>query len=169
MKKKVTQEVKTKHLSISIDGVLAMTDEEVEQSYYARDDGTYVTPQEARETAQYYKSKGFEVIPPCDHHDEKGYCLGHPVLHETPQAKAKREIEELLEVSRDNVWQKSKKDGVRMRIGLTSLIVWREQPTNTQFKWMVFNADGEGNLGTGYSPDLGTAKDDALECALLSL
>ncbi|MGC8384966.1 hypothetical protein ACP3P8_23025 [Pseudomonas aeruginosa] len=28
--------------------------------------------------AHHLASQGFELVPPCDHHDERGYCLGHP-------------------------------------------------------------------------------------------
>lgn len=154
------------HLSISIDGVLAMTDEALENRYYVKEDGTPATPAETRATAQYYKVKGFEAIPTCDHHDEKGYCLGHPVLPETPQAKAKREIEDMLAETKDNLWQNWKGKGVRLRSGLVSLIVYREEPTDTGYKWFAFHADGAGVLGKGYSKDLETAKNDALCCAL---
>lgn len=32
---------------------------------------------EAKTHAAIMKAKGFKVLPPCDHHDAEGYCLGH--------------------------------------------------------------------------------------------
>jgi hypothetical protein len=27
-----------------------------------------------------WRELGFEIVPLCDHHDERGYCLGHPMV-----------------------------------------------------------------------------------------
>lgn len=37
-----------------------------------------LTGEEVLTMAHDLASKGFEVIPPCDNTDAKGYCLGHP-------------------------------------------------------------------------------------------
>lgn len=42
----------------------------------------------AHEIRQAFVAKlreGFDVYPPCDHHDEKGHCLGHPMEDETTE------------------------------------------------------------------------------------
>lgn len=38
-----------------------------------------LTGEEVLTIAHDLASKGFEVIPPCDHHDAKGHCLGHAI------------------------------------------------------------------------------------------
>lgn len=37
-----------------------------------------LTGEEVLTIAHDLANKGFEVIPPCDNHDAKGHCLGHP-------------------------------------------------------------------------------------------
>jgi hypothetical protein len=41
------------------------------------DNGHVLTPNECRELAIQKIREGFDVLPVCDHHNEKGYCLGH--------------------------------------------------------------------------------------------
>ncbi|HHN0514954.1 TPA: hypothetical protein ACRNDL_001252 [Pseudomonas aeruginosa] len=33
--------------------------------------------EEVVEMAHHLASQGFELVSPCDHHDSRGYCLGH--------------------------------------------------------------------------------------------
>ncbi|HFT8665967.1 TPA: hypothetical protein ACGSTW_000729 [Pseudomonas aeruginosa] len=33
--------------------------------------------EEVVEMAHHLASQGFELVLPCDHHDSRGYCLGH--------------------------------------------------------------------------------------------
>lgn len=47
--------------------------------------GRELRGEEVLEMARELKAKGFEVVPVCDHHDERGHCLGHPVVEDEQQ------------------------------------------------------------------------------------
>ena len=38
-----------------------------------------LTPTECSEEVARLREKGYEVVPPCDNHDKRGFCLGHPL------------------------------------------------------------------------------------------
>lgn len=41
---------------------------------------------DVRRICREYRAKGYEAFPSCDHHDERGYCLGHDAADEPPCA-----------------------------------------------------------------------------------
>lgn len=41
-------------------------------------DGRRPTVAEFRAACQEARAQGYEVLPPCDHVDERGFCKGHP-------------------------------------------------------------------------------------------
>lgn len=43
------------------------------------DDGNPLSDQELRKLLKEKKAEGYEVLPMCDNHDERGYCQGHTV------------------------------------------------------------------------------------------
>lgn len=51
------------------------------------------TLREVKKAVEEAKSKGYEVIPPCDNVDERGMCMGHEVDEEQEQL-----AEELQEI-----------------------------------------------------------------------
>ena len=66
------------HIVMSIDGALKLSDEMLDGAIID-DNGKSLSASEARKVLNDYKAKGFKVMPACDHHDERGYCLGHEV------------------------------------------------------------------------------------------
>lgn len=42
-----------------------------------RKTGRTLRSEEVKAHAAILKAQGFDVLPPCDHHDERGNCLGH--------------------------------------------------------------------------------------------
>jgi hypothetical protein len=71
-----------RHITMSIDGGILARRRRPRQLDGIFEDsvtGKALTGEELLAMAADLKSKGFEVIPVCDHHDEKGHCLGHLV------------------------------------------------------------------------------------------
>jgi hypothetical protein len=66
------------HLAMSVDGALRNTDREL-KGVFQFDDGTPMTPHQARQSLRIEKMKGRKVIPcsPCDNFDYEKGCLGH--------------------------------------------------------------------------------------------
>lgn len=64
------------HITIDLVGGLRLSRHELKHCLL-RDDGTNYTPDECVEIFKDHLRKGFDVLPACDHHDEKGHCLGH--------------------------------------------------------------------------------------------
>lgn len=72
----------TRHITMSIDGGILSRrrrPRQLDGIFQDTETGRDLTGEELLAMASDLKSKGFEVIPVCDHHDEKGHCLGHPV------------------------------------------------------------------------------------------
>ena len=69
-----------KHIALSVD-VDRNGDAYLRKAYrnaLTKADGTVVkVPGELRKLCAEYRAQGFAVFPPCDNHDERGYCLGH--------------------------------------------------------------------------------------------
>jgi hypothetical protein len=61
-------------------GGLRLRNSDLDQTI--RKDGVLLTACEARTLFVEYLRKGYDVLPVCDHHDEAGHCLGHPVPQE---------------------------------------------------------------------------------------
>lgn len=51
-------------------------------------DGRRPTLAEFRAACDEARVKGYEVLPPCDHVDEKGLCMGHPEPEELKRGKS---------------------------------------------------------------------------------
>jgi hypothetical protein len=69
---------KSYHMTIDLRGGLRLKDKQL-RGVIVDDDGRRLSPDEARDVFVEYLRKGFDVLPVCDHHDDKGKCLGHPV------------------------------------------------------------------------------------------
>ncbi len=65
------------HVAMSINGILREPSESVAGMFQDRETGKSLEYHEVYLMAINLKSQGFEVIPPCDNHDAKGYCNGH--------------------------------------------------------------------------------------------
>jgi len=76
------------HCAMSIDYVLHRCPQEEAGSMFNRN-GVTMTATEVYAHAAICQAQGFEVIPPCDNHDAKGYCCGHEEESE-PAAVAAR-------------------------------------------------------------------------------
>jgi len=68
--------VRTFHMTVDIRGGLKLPNR-ILAGMLVRDDGTRLTAEEAREELLQAFRKGYDVLPTCDNHDEKGHCLGH--------------------------------------------------------------------------------------------
>lgn len=72
----------TRHVTMSIDGGILPrrnTPRALDGIFNNTATGQPLTGEELLALADELKAEGYEVIPVCDHHDEKGNCLGHPV------------------------------------------------------------------------------------------
>lgn len=70
-----------RHITMSIDGGILprrKRPRQLDGIFADRSTGKTLTGEELLEMAIDLKARGFEVIPVCDHHDERGRCLGHP-------------------------------------------------------------------------------------------
>lgn len=65
------------HVAMSCDGILREPPEVAGAMLEDGDTGRTLESHEVYALAVTYKARGFEVIPPCDNHDAKGYCKGH--------------------------------------------------------------------------------------------
>lgn len=66
---------KSFHMTVSLVGGLQLPDRELRGMLVSQ--GRELTPDEARQVMIDALRKGYDVLPMCDHHDEKGHCLGH--------------------------------------------------------------------------------------------
>lgn len=66
--------MKTIHVSVNIDHLLRMDDAKLMETIVSFDP---MTVDQVRSYLQELKGDGYEVVPPCDHHDDRGHCLGH--------------------------------------------------------------------------------------------
>lgn len=46
------------------------------------ENGQTIPPEQVVAHATILKAQGFQVLPACDNHDAKGYCLGHETISE---------------------------------------------------------------------------------------
>lgn len=73
----------TKHITVSINGLEARLNASrpgAKHGFWkvlADENGRMLSWAEVRIEIDKYRKLGYEVIPTCDHHDKKGYCLGH--------------------------------------------------------------------------------------------
>ena len=85
----------TRHITMSIDnGILSRTrtPKRLDGIFRNSDTGKDMTGKELIQYARELKAKGYEVIPVCDRHDDRGHCLGHPVEKEKePQLEADKQ------------------------------------------------------------------------------
>lgn len=65
------------HVAMSISGILREPAESAAGMFKDAESGKTLEAHEVYLMAINLKSQGFEVIPPCDNHDAKGYCNGH--------------------------------------------------------------------------------------------
>jgi hypothetical protein len=72
-------------LSVAIDGLSDRRLSEYLDSFRAAGVDTI---DGVREACREARRVGLEVFPPCDHTDERGRCLGHPVVDEAALAIA---------------------------------------------------------------------------------
>lgn len=63
------------HMTVSLSGGLRMSDRELRGMLKQGD--RELTPEECRTLFIQKLREGFDVLPMCSHHDEKGHCLGH--------------------------------------------------------------------------------------------
>lgn len=66
------------HVAMSCDGVLREPPEIAGCMFKESDTGRTLAAHEVYALATCCKAKGLEFIPPCDNHDERGLCNGHP-------------------------------------------------------------------------------------------
>lgn len=69
----------TFHVHMPITAVIqhARSPRRLDGMFLDRETKRPLTGEEVLTIAHDLASKGFDVIPPCDHHDAKGRCLGH--------------------------------------------------------------------------------------------
>lgn len=65
------------HGTFDLDYILKMTPEMAGSMLKDRETGRTLRSEEVKTHAAILKAKGFEVLPCCDHHDDRGNCLGH--------------------------------------------------------------------------------------------
>lgn len=67
------------HCCMDISGLIqhARAPRRLDGIYLDRNTGRKIPGEEVLAMAIDLASKGYEAIPACDHHDAKGYCLGH--------------------------------------------------------------------------------------------
>ncbi|MFP2768085.1 hypothetical protein [Oceanisphaera sp. KMM 10153] len=84
----LSHELRSFCVTMDIDnGILsrARRPRELDDIFIDRGTRRSMTGEEVLQMGRDLKAKGFEVVPVCDHHDEKGDCLGHPVEPEEKQ------------------------------------------------------------------------------------
>lgn len=77
-----------RHITMSIDGGILRRRKRPRQLdgiFADSTTGKTLTGEEVLKMAIDLKARGFEVIPVCDHHDEKGHCLGHPADYDNDE------------------------------------------------------------------------------------
>lgn len=77
----LTSTPQTFHVSMTIASIIkhARNPRRLDGMFVDRVTGTPLPGEELVRQAHALAEKGFQVIPPCDHHDAQGNCLGHPV------------------------------------------------------------------------------------------
>ncbi len=63
------------HMTVSLRGGLRLSDRELRGMLKQGD--RHLTPDECRELFIKKLREGFDVLPMCDNHDERGHCKGH--------------------------------------------------------------------------------------------
>ncbi|HGM6086755.1 TPA: hypothetical protein ACKPZF_000684 [Pseudomonas aeruginosa] len=76
----LTSTPKTFHVGMAISYLIghARRPRRLDGIFVERATGRPLPGEEVVKMAHHLASLGFELVPPCDHHDERGYCLGHP-------------------------------------------------------------------------------------------
>ena len=64
------------HMTADIEGAMK-NDNMTLVSMFKTVDGRLMMACDIRQYLQELLNKGYEVVPPCDNHDERGYCKGH--------------------------------------------------------------------------------------------
>jgi hypothetical protein len=65
-----------RHVTVNLEWILRQPDCKI--TGMLRDESGHVlTPNECRNLAIQKLREGFDVLPICDNHDQRGYCLGH--------------------------------------------------------------------------------------------
>lgn len=65
------------HCHFDLDYILNAPPDEAAKMLRNRSTGASLSSAEAKMHAAIMKAQGFEVMPICDHYDERGYCAGH--------------------------------------------------------------------------------------------
>lgn len=65
------------HMTVDLVGGLQLPDSQLGEMLVT-DDGRRLSAHEARTLFVQKLREGYDVLPTCDNHDEKGHCLGHP-------------------------------------------------------------------------------------------
>lgn len=75
---------RTFHVTMSIAAIIkhARAPRRLDGMFIDRVTGNPLPGEELLRQTHALAEKGFEVIPPCDHHDAKGNCLGHDTTDE---------------------------------------------------------------------------------------
>lgn len=68
---------KTFHVGVAVRYLLLMDDAELSRMLVNSETGRNIPAPEARELLKEMRAKGVTVVPPCDHTDATGRCLGH--------------------------------------------------------------------------------------------
>lgn len=76
----LTSTAKTFHVGMAISYLIghARRPRRLDGIFVERATGRPLPGEEVVKMAHHLSCQGFELVPPCDHHDERGYCLGHP-------------------------------------------------------------------------------------------
>lgn len=82
----LTSTPKTFHVCMAITHVVrhARAPRRLDGIFADRQNGRAIPGEEVVAMAHHFASRGFEVIPSCEHHDERGYCLGHVTEADQP-------------------------------------------------------------------------------------
>ncbi len=64
------------HFVHDLEAAMRLKDNEL-VSRFRRDDGSRPTAKEMRRALMLAYNSGFEVLPSCDNHDERGFCKRH--------------------------------------------------------------------------------------------
>lgn len=70
------------HVSASLDELIEAPFEDLEEAFYDRLRQRMLSAAEVKAHAVILKAMDFEVLPPCGHHDKRGYCQGHDEVYE---------------------------------------------------------------------------------------
>lgn len=77
-------------VSVNIEAQLNKPIEELEGLFQNKETGVTLSPIQAYNELVKAHNAGFEVLPPCDNHNEKGVCQGHAVSEEKAKELRKR-------------------------------------------------------------------------------